>query len=356
VHEEKTVQRHAIVRVRYPLAAGRIVLRRDPQWTVDVQAVRASCDGEMHEFTLPLSGAFTYFKPMLVDGAERRWSVGDNYLSLASHRGATEIYPYFRADETCSACELRELVDDHGRRHSFRVFYPPGYHENTLRRYPVLYMQDGQNLFFPDEAFAGQHWRVAETLTALDSMNACEQAIVVGVYPKAREHDYTKPGYEAYGRFLVHALKPLVDRDFRTLAGPQDTAVMGSSLGGVVSFYLAWQYPQIFGMAACMSSTFGWRDDLAQRVAREPRPMVRFYLDSGWPRDNYEVTRDMRTLLIERGFREGADLHYYAFPQAMHNEQHWAMRSHLPFQLFFGRSAPIPATSGARAHSLEVAR
>ena len=350
------MQAHAIVRVHYPLSAGRIVLRCEPHWTVDVEPWRTSAGGDVHVFRLSLAGPFTYYKPIVVDGGEPRWSVGDNYLALASHTEATEIFPYFHADETCSACELRELADESGRRHHYRVFYPPGYHENTLRRYPVLYMQDGQNLFFPDEAFAGQHWRVAETLTALDSMNACEQAIVVGIYPNARERDYTHPGYESYGRFLVRALKAEIDRDFRTLSGPEHTAVMGSSLGGVVSFYLAWQYPQVFGMAACMSSTFGWRDDLRLRVAQEPRRAVRFYLDSGWPRDNYEVTRDMRTLLKQRGFREGLDLHYYAFPQAMHNEEHWAMRCHLPFQLFFGRSVAAAVHADARPSRREVAK
>jgi len=342
------------IRVHYPLAAGRIVLRCEPHWTVDIEPQRSSANGELHEFRLPLVGQFTYFKAIMVYRTERRWSVGDNYLALASHKGALDVYPYFRADELCSACDLREARDDSGRQHSFRVFYPPGYHENTLRRYPVLYMQDGQNLFFPNEAFAGQHWHVAETLTALDSMNACEQAIVVGIYPNARERDYTQPGYDAYGRFLVDTLKPRIDGEFRTLTGPQHTAVMGSSLGGVVSFYLAWQYPEVFGMAACMSSTFGWRDDLKQRVAHEPRRNVRFYLDSGWPRDNYEVTRDMRILLADRGYKEGVDLHYYAFPQAMHNEQAWAMRCHLPFQLFFGRSASIAMPAAAQLLSREA--
>jgi pimeloyl-ACP methyl ester carboxylesterase len=113
---------------------------------------------------------------------------------------------------------------------------------------------------------------------------------------------------------------------------------MGSSLGGVVSFYLAWEWPQIFGMAACLSSTFGFRDDLRERVASEPRRDLRLYLDSGWPRDNYEATRNMRALLLRRGYREGEDLLYLGFPEALHNEAHWAMRAHVPFQFLFGRA------------------
>ncbi len=224
--------------------------------------------------------------------------------AVSSQREPRAVYPYFKADNRCSACDLRELASPHGR-YDYRIFYPPGYDENVLKRYPVIYMQDGQNLFFPGEAFQGHHWRIAETLSLLDSMNLVDKVIVVGVYPNAREENYTRPGYEFYGRFLAEALKPEIDRCFRTLPGPATTAIMGSSLGGVVSFYLAWQYPELFGMAACLSSTFGWRDNLKERVSDEPRRHLRLYIDSGWPRDNYESNRDMRALLVRRGFREG---------------------------------------------------
>ncbi|MGH9318748.1 MAG: alpha/beta hydrolase [Vicinamibacteria bacterium] len=264
--------------------------------------------------------------------------MGENYLGLSSSSLAREVYPHFEADEKCSACDLRELASPVGA-FDYRVFYPPGYHENVLKRYPVLYMHDAQNLFFPEEAFQGRHWRIAETLGLLDAMSLVDKVLVVGVYPNAREENYTKPGYDAYGRFLVESLKPEIDRAFRTLPGPATTAVMGSSLGGVASFYLAWQWPHVFGMAACLSSTFGFRDDLEERVAFEPRRDLRLYLDSGWPRDNYEATRNMRALLLRRGYRECEDLLYLGFPEAIHNETHWAMRAHVPFQFIFGRTA-----------------
>lgn len=324
----------ARVRVRYPLARGRIVLRSEPDWTLDVEPIAVSGDGTSFDFELPGDRPHRYFKPVLID-REERWAVGHNYLLLESR----EIHPYFHADERCSECELLELADASGRRHRFRVFYPPGYWENTLRRYPVLYMQDGQNLFFPQEAFGGRHWRVAETLRLLDGMNAIEQAIIVGVYPNARETDYTAAGYHAYGEFLVGSLKPFIDRQYRTLTGPAQTAVMGSSLGGVVSLHLAWQHPQVFGAAACLSSTFGWRDDLAERIESEPARPIRIYLDSGWPNDNYEATRKMYVRLMARGYKPGHDLHYYSFPEALHDEAHWAMRAHLPFQLLLGAAS-----------------
>jgi len=74
---------------------------------------------------------------------------------------------------------------------------------------------------------------------------------------------------------------------------------------------------------------------------------LRIYLDSGWPEDNYEVTRDMRALLLSRGYREGLELLYFAFPGAHHDEKAWALRSHIPFQFFFAkRHSPPSQPSG----------
>lgn len=340
-------QQRLHVRVHYPPRGDRIVLRTEEDWERDVTAFSTSNDGGCHEFLLHTTRPFVYFKPVLVAREKQRWSVGSNFLAVGDHAAPMDVYPRFFEDEHCSACERKELVDEQsGHRHAYRVFYPPGYRENVLQRYPVLYMQDGQNLFFPGEAFQGEHWRVAETLGVLDNMNAIRPVIVVGIYPNQREFDYTSPGFHDYGRFVAETLKPVIDAEYRTLAGPTSTAVMGSSLGGVVSFYLAWQFPRIFGMAACMSSTFGWRDDLVDRVAAESRRPCVFYLDSGWPADNYEATRNMRNVMLRRGYQEGLDLHYLAFPEARHDERHWALRAHIPFQLFFGDGRDRTATPG----------
>lgn len=337
-----------LVRVVYPLLpADRLALRCDLDWAADIEPETVTAERTITTFRFVASGPFHYFKPILYHGGEMRWSQGNNYLALGCEDGPArserEIYPFFQGDNTCSARSLVSLGAGESR-HEVRVFDPPGYEENYLKRYPVLYMQDGQNLFFPEEAFLGTSWKIGETLTLLDQMNAVDKMIVVGVYPRDRNREYTRPGYREYGRFLVEELKPWVDCNFRTLGGPDSTAVMGSSLGGVVSFYLAWQYPEVFGMAACMSSTFGWRDDLRERVATEAKRPVRFYLDSGWPHDNYEVTRDLRTRLAQRGYEQGRDLFYLAFPEAMHSERFWALRAHIPIQLFFGRlrQQPIP--------------
>jgi hypothetical protein len=88
----------------------------------------------------------------------------------------------------------------------------------------------------------------------------------------------------------------------------------------------------------CLSSTFGFQDDLFARIAAEARRDIRIYLDSGWPRDNYDATNAMRDLLIARGFRLGADLLQFSFPEGKHSESSWADRLHVPFQFFYGRA------------------
>lgn len=303
------------IRVIYPDERGRIVLRTEQEWDRNIES--QSVNGCTSEFIIETKQPFFYFKPVLIREDGAHWSRGENFLAIATSGTPVDIYPYFDTETRCSVCELMEpLASASGNKHRFRVFLPPGYYENTLKSYPVLYMHDGQNLFLKEEAFLGNTWRTDEVLGMLDKMNAIEGVIVVGIYPNERIREYTSPGYEDYGRFLVETLKPLIDAKYRTLSGPADTAAMGSSLGGVVSFYLGWQWPDVFGKVACLSSTFTYQDDLLERVAAEPKRNIRVYLDSGWSRDNYEATRAMRDWLIWKGYRPGSDLLYLAFPES----------------------------------------
>ena len=325
------------LRVVYPLAEGRIALRTEEDWNRDIEPDAPSDDGHTFTFTLESPKPFLYFKPVLRVGDAIFWTPGVNRLVAMTEPDTRPVYPHFRTAGGGHFAEAIEFDSTRlGRRHRIRVYLPPGYRENTLKRYPVLYMQDGQNLFFPDEAFLGQDWQVDRTVGLLDTMSVVDDFIVVGVYSQDRMAEYTQPGYEAYGASLSGEVKTRIDRDFRTLPGPMDTRVMGSSLGGVVSFFLAWEQPDVFGGAACLSSTFGYRDDLLERVLGEPRREVKLYLDSGWPEDNYEVTLSMAMALVSRGFRYGLDLVHFAFPLAVHDEKAWGLRLHLPLQLFSG--------------------
>lgn len=324
------------IRVHYPLAGRRLILRTELDWERDVEPIAA--DATRCDFAIETEAPYLYFKPVLLDGNRVRWAQGENCLAVTSD-GVDEVHPHFDADSTCSACTTHELPSRFAPPgYRLRIATPAGYAENTLARYPVLVMQDGHNALLPDDAFLGRHWQVPDTLRDLDAMSLVRGAIVVGVYPRDRERDYTRPGYAGYGRFLAHELKPWLDAHYRTLVGPRHAAVMGSSLGGVVSLHCGLAHSDVFGSVACLSSTFDFQDDLRARLQHRGKVPVVVYLDSGWPRDNYEVTRAMRDALEYSGWHTGSDLHYFAFPRAAHDEAHWASRVHLPLQVMFGRS------------------
>lgn len=334
------------VRVFYPLETvpgGRIALRSELDWTRDIEPVATSelaGGGLRSDFLLEHDRPYLFCKPILRRGEELHWTVGANKLAILAET-PQDFYPHFFAGDRGTVSSLCSIASEAlSRQLRFRVYLPAGYGENTLKRFPALYMHDGRNLFFPQESFLGQEWEIDETLERLNAMSLIERTIVVGVHAEDRERDYTSPGYGAYGRALTDELKPHIDAELRTLSGPSYTGVMGSSLGGVAAFAMAWARPEVFGNVACLSSTFEWRDDLIERVRCEElgaRAGLKVYLDSGWPRDNYEVTLSMANALIERGFMIGRDLVYLAFPQDSHDERAWAERFPLALQLFSGK-------------------
>ena len=323
------------LRVRYPPGEGRLVLRTELDWERDVEPVEISEDGTTSTFLLRARQPFLYFKPCLrrPDGTVR-WAAGENLLALMTNVASRDVFPFFDGSSKGSLSDVIELESPIlGRKHLVRVYLPPGYHQNSLQRLPVLYMQDGKNLFFPDEAFLGREWQVDEALQLLDQTSGMERVAVVGVHSGDRMAEYTKPGYETYARAVVEEVKPTIDSRFRLKTAARDTGVVGSSLGGVVSFYMAWEYPEVFGHVACMSSTFSFRDDLIDRVLAEPKRSSRIYLDSGWPSDNYEVTLAMAMALVRRGYRVREEFLHLVFPLEKHDENAWGRRLHIPLQL-----------------------
>jgi predicted alpha/beta superfamily hydrolase len=328
------------LRVCYPAGTGKVVLRTEANWDRNIEPISVGDDGNSSTFELSADQPYLYFKPCLIRNGNANWAVGPNNLLLMGEKDDRICYPFFFSPELGRFSPLIELPSKIlNRTHRLRAYLPPGYEENTLSNYPVVYMQDGQNLFFPDEAFMGHDWAVNDTSQTLRAMRAVEDMIIVGVYSDDRIKEYTQPGYENYARSLVDEIVPKERAILRTADSRRFRTVCGSSLGGVVSFYTAWQYPDVFGSAACMSSTFSHKDDLIERVLTEPRRDLGFYLDSGWPGDNYEVTMAMATALVSRGWRYGWNLLHLCFPQAAHNENAWGVRFHIPMQFFNGAVA-----------------
>lgn len=328
------------LRVAYPAGRGRILLRTESDWERDIEPDTVSEDGQTSTFTVRADQPFLYFKPCLVSDGARHWSVGANKLLLMAEEDRRVSYPYFLSPEHGRFSPLVEFPSAIlERSHRLRVHLPPGYDENTLATYPVAFMQDGQNLFFPDEAFLGQEWEVDETTRTLRAMGAVEEFVIVGIHSGDRMQEYTSPGYGAYARSLAEEIVPEAERRLRIGRERRHRTVWGSSLGGVVSFYSVWHHPDVFGVGVCMSSTFSHRDDLIERVLSEPVRDVAFYLDSGWPGDNYEVTMAMAMALVSRGWRYGVNLLHLCFPKAEHDEAAWGLRLHLPMQFLNGAVA-----------------
>jgi predicted alpha/beta superfamily hydrolase len=337
----KVIQRK--LSIAYPVGKGRIVLRTEQDWDKTIEAIHSGEVGNISTFLIEADQPFLYFKPCLVEEDETfHWAVGANKLLLMEEKDQRVMYPYFFSSEHGSFSELVEFPSEIlGRTHSLRVYLPPGYHENNLGTYPVAFMQDGQNLFFPEEAFMGNTWDVDETSHTLRAMSAVEDFVIVGIRSADRMKEYTSPGYIEYARSLAEEIVPKVQGLFRVGAHRRYRSVWGSSLGGVVSFYTVWQFPEVFGVGVCMSSTFSHKDDLIERVLSEPKRDVAFYLDSGWPEDNYEVTMAMAMALASRGWQYGFNFLHLCFPNAVHNEGAWGMRLHLPMQFLNGAVARV---------------
>lgn len=211
------------------------------------------------------------------------------------------------------------------------VWLPPSYDSSAERRYPVLYMHDGQQIFDPQTSTHGQDWEVDEWCTRLMAEGRMEDIIVVGVYCTADRFKEYNSGLEGpqYARFLIEELKPWIDAEYRTLPDRDNTAVAGSSMGGKISFYLAWAHPDVFSRAACLSPAFSYgpSSELDPARADTPVPDLRIYLYCGGA-DPLEQkllpgTREMADVLQQRGFRLDDNLMLTVDETAVHNEAAW---------------------------------
>jgi hypothetical protein len=140
-----------------------------------------------------------------------------------------------------------------GNRRRLFVLLPPRYAEEPQRRFPVLYAQDGQDLFDSATAAGGEEWALGELMEAQPA--GIPQVIIVGIEaaPQAMV-EYAPPGSrddaraEAYLKFLVQRVKPYIDEHYRTLPGPENAVLVGEGAGGLLAVYGAWSRPQIFGI------------------------------------------------------------------------------------------------------------
>ncbi len=342
------VIRPTMIEVTYPPHRGTIGMRGSHaplSW--EHTTPPSSSEGDRHVFLLEIPvGEVIDLK--LVRG-EEDWAHGRNYRVHAGDH--LHLTPAFDRT-TCELCPSVTLM--HGETElSYQVLLPPSYAEQETKRYPVIYAQDGQALWASSPDPFGV-WRLDETLDHLLELAVVQELIVVAIDTSVERiarlspvphAEYGGGGAAAHLDAIVNGLKPRIDAELRTLPGRDDTAVMGSSMGGLFSFYAAWTRSDVFGKAICLSSSFWWADRYmvrAVKTAPSPRPVI--YLDSGAAlnpeepnasaHDGFHDSRAMHRALERAGYT-GADLHRLTFPGHAHNAAAWAARVALPLQLLF---------------------
>jgi predicted alpha/beta superfamily hydrolase len=239
-----------------------------------------------------------------------------------------------------------------GNSRGLLVYLPPSYDEAD-RRYPVIYMHDGQNLFDPATSFAGE-WAVDQTLEAGSDEGL--EAIVVAVpnMGSERTNEYSpflddKAGGgkgELYLRFLTETVKPLIDADFRTLAGREHTGIAGSSMGGLISLYAFFRYRHVFGFAGVMSAALWFANhSVLDWVKRQPFAGGRIYIDVGMRegQNTMDDVMQLRDILEAKGYRNLDDLLCVVDTAGDHSERAWARRLHRQLRFLLG----LPRQGGA---------
>jgi predicted alpha/beta superfamily hydrolase len=222
------------------------------------------------------------------------------------------------------------------------IYLPPGY-DTAATRYPVLYLQDGQNLFDPGRAFVpGQDWGLDETAEVLIHAGQIAPLILVGVDHGAvdRIDEYTPsrdPRRHAGGRlgayrhFLIDELKPWIDARYRTRADAASTGIGGSSLGGLAALEIGLTRPDVFGRVAALSPSLWWdrRRILDRARGLAGRLELTIWLDAGTQEGPGVVhhARMLKNILLRHGWRLGRDLHYREIPGGQHAEADWARRA-----------------------------
>lgn len=399
--------------------ATRFVYVRDARWDAEDDARSTSEDFSFARRAEPITvvGDFNDWN----DGALTLRSVGHNlFVATLAMTPGSERWGYkFVARDSAGAPVLfsdplsrRFQYDAHGRIsfvrggmsaghlewirsvHATRLnndrpvylYLPPGYDQRTNERFPVLYMHDGNNLFDTAQVrSAPSSWDVDATSDEEILQGRARPFVIVAIPNNdARIDEYTHTRDTIDGRvmggrgddyvdFVSSELKPLIDRRYRTLTDQRNTGILGSSLGGLISFHAGLRAPTVFGLIGGMSSTFEWggfaggSDTMLTRYAMMAASVrahgQRFYLDSGGgpaadgtctfdgvddPRDNFCETIAMRDTLVRAGIDTfpidpnapriepaNANIYHWYERDALHNEAAWRARFHRVIRFFF---------------------
>ncbi len=252
-------------------------------------------------------------------------------------------------------------------RRDILVYLPRDYRRFSQQRYPVLYLQDGQNIFDAATAFSSVEWAVDETAQELIRKNLIEPVIIVAIANTGEEriHEYaptrgvidetakrkkrSRGMARHYGRFLTEELKPFIDGHYRTQSGPESTGLGGSSLGGLLTLSVALWFPDVFQRLIVMSPSVWWDNQVIVKMVEElPAKLpLKIWLDTGTHEPGWERARTLRDALVEKGWRLYDDLQYMEIEGADHSEGAWAARVDPVLRFLF--PPPPPKVKAPRA-------
>lgn len=273
-----------------------------------------------------------------------------------------------------------------GKPRRIHIYLPPSYDKEARRKYPVLYVHDGQNAFStagPHAAFGWGSWELDKTVDRLIAQKKMAEIIMVAIDCSTNRYkEYRGPAgwtrggesgpYQQYERFLIEELKPKIDREYRAKKTARDTGTLGSSMGGVVSVALGWDHPKTFGKIASLSGAFQVESRAFIKKVLGPyrgrKKTLKIYLDSGKTDysggdDGLEDTAEVAAELRRIGWKKDL-LHFVDDPltdeqlrplglaegkfkealKSQHNELYWRLRAWRALEFLFppdGESAPV---------------
>ncbi|MBN2868843.1 MAG: alpha/beta hydrolase [Flavobacteriaceae bacterium] len=226
------------------------------------------------------------------------------------------------------------------RQRTIRVYLPPNYH-NSEDNYPVLYMHDGQNIFDLKTSYSGE-WEVDETLDKLYQEEGFSLIVVaIDNSGEKRLNEYSPWDHKKFGKgegmdyamFIVNTLKPKIDQTFRTKTDKNNTAIMGSSMGGLISHYTALQYADVFGKAGVFSPSFWYSEDVFDfsKKHSDIKDLRLYFLAGGKEGGNptfegiSKTAKDMNTMIdvLKSGGFPAENIISKIEPEGEHNEKLW---------------------------------
>lgn len=255
-----------------------------------------------------------------------------------------------------------EFVDSR----NVEVWLPPGYTDNPSESLKVLYMHDGQNVFDKSTAYGNVEWGIDETMDSLVQNNLVPPSIVVAIWnngrkrfpeymPQVKEEHVNNPQAQGilkesfgvtellsneYLKFIVEELKPFIDSTYNTSTKPEDTAIMGSSMGGLISLYALTSYPEIFGAAGCVSTHWPvpligkvYINELTGTLPEAGKHRIYFdYGTTGLDADYEPYQLRVDEIMKGKGYQENKDWITRKFDGEGHNEASWKKRVHIPLE------------------------